>query len=209
MAIDPVALPSVGYNMMSLTLTDTKGLSQMRGRRTESVEQGSPYWTGDFVGVALTREDDRLLDAFIGDMQRAGATFLATDIHFCRPITYPTVSLYPGSFVGTGDIDTVVSGRELDLSGFAIGTELKRGDRIEIYQSALKRSLHRITTDVTADGSGLATVLISPALNTDVFNASDTFNVELPACVMEMNGFELPKTNGKRVYRFSGVEVFY
>lgn len=209
MAINPVSLPDVDFTVRSLRLANTKSVAQMRSRRTESAESGTPYWIGDFVAIAKTKAEDRLIDAFIGDMQRAGATFLAFDQFFCRPITYPREADYPGAFVGTGTITTITNSRELDLGGFAAGTVLKRGDRIEIYQSALKRSLHRITADVTADGSGDATVNIEPGLNTDVFADTDTFNVELPSCVMEMVEFEMPQNPGMRLYRFKGIEVFY
>jgi hypothetical protein len=93
-----------------------------------------------------------------------GETFLAYDVSRPRPIAHDTGEplFLPraggGVFNGEATLQEIVDSRTVVVSGLPANFQLSAGDYLEVRQSILVRSLHRIMADVTANGSGVVTL---------------------------------------------------
>ena len=116
-----------------------------------------------------------------------------------------------GAFDGSAVLQDVTSSTEIVVSGLPAGFAFNRGCLIEVNKSASVRSLHRVTADATANGSGVATVFIDLPLNTSVFtSANSTIQLEKPSCLMMVDpGWSVPKAWSAREASFTATEVFF
>ncbi len=217
MVAEPLSIPdgNIRYIEWDMELVRTRDVSMLEGRMMETADFGTPYWKLS-VGTDLLRSDAADdLDFFLRQASVGGQTVVAYDRYRQRPRYYGLVPLsgtkaIGGAFDGSATIQTITSGRQITVAGLPVGFVLRSGDLIEIRKSALARSLHYLTNDVTGTAGGTAVVQFNPPLNTNVFTTSSTVHFERPACVMILNqGWSLPKQRQQRRATFAATEAFF
>lgn len=122
---------------------------------TEINEGKNDRWEGSFSIVNLSLSDAGKLLAFLTSLKAGQGTFLAFDPDRREPATLN------GSFPGTGAVNGAgQTGRTLNSDGWAVSAViLKAGDLIQIENQLLE-----ISSDVSSDGVGAATLSFQPAL---------------------------------------------
>lgn len=215
MVATPLALPP-GYRFgeWTLKMVHSRDVSMLEGRRLESADFGTPYWTLTARTASMTIAKADAFESFLFQASRGGATFVCPDLYRKRPRAYGETPLsgtkaIGGAFNGSATIQTITNSRQVTVAGLPAGFVLKAGDLIEFNASALVRSLHMITANVTSGGGGQAVVKFEPPLNTTVFTTSATAQFEMPSCVMMLTEYDMPKGAGAKVATFTATEAFF
>lgn len=139
-----VAPTMLDYGMV---LRPSTGAAPTRINRT-----GSRYQI--HVGYPPMKAD--IARAFVSRLQQAKVNGLR--------ITYPLLGVSQG-IPGTPLVNgSGAAGTSLPIKGLTVGYVLKEGYWLTVVDSAGVHYLHNVTADVTADGSGLATAVVVPAL---------------------------------------------
>lgn len=214
---DPITLPAgIDYENFDIGAITMKETSRMEGRRVETVEFGSAYWTANYGTPFLSEDQIADMDAWLLTAAGAGTTFLAHDLYRPRPRLENTGSPLSGTkalggpFDGTADLTIITNSREVIIEGLPNGFQLSVGDYLEFTMSNLIRSLHEITEAVTANSSGQAIVKFKHGLNTEHFTVAADVQFEKPSCVMQVLGNpRVPKGWSGRRVAFEASEVFY
>lgn len=214
-----VGLPDISdWEMIEFEPIVPKRLNRSIGRRTEGVIYGTPYWTATYRPVFLLPRDIGKMDSFkmkVGD----GAVFKAHDTFRPRPMAHDGDSRAPlsgtravgGSFDGTATLQEITDSRTVVISGLPASFQFTDGDYINFVESEEVVSLHRIVSDVQANGSGVATLPIKYGLDTEHFTTAATVNLEKPYCLMQIDAgtWEGKKSLSDRRPTFSATEVFF
>ena len=132
--------------------------SPLTGQVQTSTRPGG-HWEFDTQWEVL--EDTRLGQwmALLAQAQEEQATFYWNNYPKCRPLNYLN-----GTGWGTPLVNGATqTGRTLVCDGFTAGTALLRGDCFA-FDNSLYREMHMLTADVTANGSGQATLTFTPAI---------------------------------------------
>lgn len=216
MVANPLALPSwLKFEEFKMRPVDTKVVSQLEGRFTETANFGTPYWALTEARTAyLTDAQIDDLEAFFHQAQRGGATFHCPDHFRLRPRAYGDVALSGtkaggGAFNGDAVISAISNSRQVTISGLPSGFSINRGCLFEVRKTLLARSLHRVTASVVANGSGVAVVAFESPLDTGIFTTAATAHFEKPGCVMMLSEWDMPRAYGGRKATFSATEVFF
>jgi hypothetical protein len=204
----PVAFPDLGIVSADFYQVQPRQVARMEGRRTEAEDAYSPYWTASYSLRPYPNTDIGSVLAFLNSR----GTFLAHNPLRPRPVTYGSTPLsgtkaIGGAFNGDAGINDLTDRLAPIIDGLPANFVLKAGDHVEFRQSANVRSLHIITSDAMANGSGIVTL----ALNTPVptgFTTSHTSHFELPSCVMMITSKSTPTETLNSIYSFEAVEVF-
>jgi hypothetical protein len=214
---DPINLPTgIGYESFEITPHVMQNVSRMDGRRVETAQFGTPWWSASFTTPFLGLDQCALMDGWLIQAAAVDVTFLVYDIFRPRPVDMDTGSPLNGTkhvgggpFTGSCNIVSIPNSRTIEIDGLPTTFTFSVGDYIEIKKSNLIRSLHRLDADVSAS-AGAATLTFRHGLDTGTFSASDSCELEKPSCVMQMDGLpSAPKgLVGKRV-SFQAQEVFY
>lgn len=213
---NPIALPTLPFADCEFDPVQPWETNRMEGRRTESIGGMTPYWTAKYRFDFLRREQMGLVDAFVMQAGGDGETFAAYDVSRPRPIAHDTgeplggLRAGGGLFNGTADLQAITDSRTIVVSDLPAAFQFSPGDYVEIRQSLLVRSLHRIMAAVTADGSGVATLPIRYSLDTGVFTTAATVRLEKPSCLMQIDpgSWSASKAMNARTPSFSAQEVF-
>lgn len=213
---DPFSLPAgIGFVEYDLTPVRTKDVAMMEGRRSEEAESGTPYWTLAATTGDLTEERYDEFQAWLMDVSDGGGSFLAYDVFRPRPRAYGDQPLSGtraggGAFDGTATLDAVTNARQVTVSGLPAGFIINRGCNIGFHRSSLVRSLHIVTEDVAANGSGIAVVKFRYGLDPLFVPTGTTVDFEKPACVMTLDpGIATPKAWRSRRVSINAQEVFF
>lgn len=232
MASAPLSVPTgIRFGEWTLAMVHTRDASMLEGRRLETADFGTPYWslTAKTQGMTISQADE--FEDFLFRAMRPGATFVCPDLYRKRPRPYGEVPLtgtkaLGGAFNGDADVHSIQNSRQVTIEGLPANFLINRGALIEFRNSALVRSLHRVTTAVQSMGGyvlpgyvepgyvlpfgdGKAVVNFEPPLNTGVFTTSSTAHLEKPSCIMMLTGYDMPKAQGSRVASFTATEAFF
>ncbi|MBN7804915.1 hypothetical protein JZX86_05990 [Agrobacterium rosae] len=213
---DPISLPAVGWKECTFDPIQPRSTNRMEGRRTESQTFGTPFWRATYQATWLDKPKFGLMDAFMMQAGDDGETFLGYDIFRPRPIAMDTGSplsgtkVGGGAFNGTAVLQTITNSRAVVISDLPSGFVLSPGDYVEFRMSPLLRSLHRIITPATANGSGVVTLSIRHGLDTQNFTTSSVVNFEKPSCTMQIDAdsYSGAKSWDSREPSFTATEVF-
>lgn len=152
--------------------------ARTRGGEVQAVEFGQAFWRAEWMTPrSLTTEQMLDLKAWFDSMEGGVVnSFLAHDFANEYGINYP-IGFSP--FNGIAGVSSVAA-RLLTITGLPVSHVLKRGDYVSLVQSG-RYSLHRITGNITANGSGVAaSVPVTPPVDTDLFTTSATVNLAKP-----------------------------
>lgn len=154
----PLALPSVNIRGIRLYARNVVGVGQSPFTLTPQVQQHQGQrWEADIELPPLFRADDaEEWICFLQKLKGSYGTFLLRD----------TVSGTPrGAWAGSPLVvgAHAAQASAVNLDGLTAATTIKAGDYVQFGTGASSR-LHKVLSDVTADGSGLATIDIWPNL---------------------------------------------
>lgn len=210
-----IALPTIDWHEVTLKPHAPALVDRMEGRRTETVRQGTTWWTGSWQSVQLSREDLGRIDAWHMDASD-GAVFRAHDVLRPRPLAHDNgqplsgTRAIGGAFDGTASLNAIASSRRgATVAGLPANFQLLAGDYIEFRMSAALVSLHMVTADVKAGSNGVAVVAFRYELDA-AFTVASTVNLEKPACLMQIDPgtYNAPKAGNEWVASFTAAEVF-
>lgn len=200
-----VALPNCHLITTVFDPIRPANVARSEGRRTERRIAYEAYWVAEWQADAIKLEQMGEIDAFLMKIED-GDYIEAYDTTRPRPMAY--LSGQPGAFNGIGAL-TGLSARSLSLTGFPASYEFRVGDYIEVRQSTLVRSLHRVTANVTLGVGGTGVVPILHPINVQVFTTAATVHVEKASCLMQVDGRpSLGRRKGARRQIFGAVECF-
>ncbi|OMQ42078.1 hypothetical protein [Ensifer sp. 1H6] len=214
---DPISLPVLPWKDCSFDPISPSDVSLMEGRRTEQVSSMTAYWRASYSTNWLTPAQYGVFDAFVMLASSRGAPFLGFDLFRPRPIAHNAgkplsgTKAGGGAFNGQAVLQSIVNNGTIIVSGLPAGFKLSPGDYVELRQSALVRSLHRIVAPATANSSGVVTLAIMFALDLQHFTTAASVHFEKPCCVMTMDAGSVsaPKSWAGREGSFSATEVFF
>lgn len=189
-------------------------MASMEGRRTETADSVTPYWTlrASTTLLQFRAYDD--MSAFLMEASDGGQCFLAFDIFRPRPSAYDKplsgTRAIGGAFNGTATLVSVQSARQVMVSGLPAGFIINRGCNVGFRRSSLVRSLHRVTEDVTAGSDGIAVLKFRYGLDALFVPAGTTVDFEKPCCVMQLDaGYSSSKQGISGKFSFTAQEAFY
>jgi len=188
----PLALPSCNIESLSFELERQEAIAPEQGGRLVSVELGPALWGGKFGARPRNERDFDLWRGFIASLRGSSKLFYGRDTRRKWPRAYRGVGFAGldraggGAFDGFASSFTLNGARdEIDLTGLPAGFVLAIGDYLDFRWDTSKRSLHRIVTDLNADGSGEGTWSLEPRVETVVPDDA-VVNFTAPCCTMIM-----------------------
>lgn len=213
-----LTLPGIsGWREVTFDPVQPRSINRMLGRRTEGQTFGSPFWRASYTPVWLDRADFGKMDAFMMRAGDGGEVFRAYDPFRPRPIAMDTGAALSGTragggaFDGTATLDAITSATEIVLAGLPAGFIFGPGDYVEIRESEMVTSLHRVMEAATADGAGEAALSIKYPLDTQHFTTDAVVHLEKPSCLMQIEpgSYSGAKSWDSRQPGFSAIEVFF
>lgn len=204
MSIPIYDLPSLGFNQVSFDLVVPRTVNRMLGRRTEALIRGTPYWRAEYSLAYQSERGFGQADAWIRKILSRGGVFKAHDIFRPRPIEAGDTPV-----TWTPTLTTITDARTLVVSGVANNFQFREGDYVAFKESDLVVSLHSLAADAKANGSGVVTLSIDPALDTQHFTTAAVPIFEKPYCLMQPSDWTAVKSWSSRSPSFSAQEVFF
>ncbi|HTV69845.1 MAG TPA: hypothetical protein VMF90_15030 [Rhizobiaceae bacterium] len=150
--------------------------------RTRTIE---PAWRGRFGTIILERNPKMIWSAWGKSLKGGMKTFVAWDIERPTPIAYPDAAApedIESGWNGTATVTSLGLSGALGLSGLPANYQLKAGDRIGLRQTT-RYGYYEVLEDVTANGSGVVTVTVTPFLHTTVFTTAAVAWLWRPVCL--------------------------
>lgn len=190
----PRAFPSIArmFNGGKLELTRPQSRNDLYGLVTEVINLGDPRWLGSWTTPPLSRDDKQVWEAWKDSLRGGMNQFYGYDPMQLYPKNYPTgfagLVIAGGStpFTGLAVDVTATTTTTIALGQLPASFAFKVGDLVGLVQST-NRQLHRVLEDVTANGSGVATITVEPTVNTTLFTASATLNLVKPVIKMVLD----------------------
>lgn len=111
---------------------------------------GPAVWVATFSTTPMRSDDMQILETRMSQLRGSLIPFEAWDLRRATPRDYPS-----GSGFGNPRIaDARAGGGQVKLNNMSSGATVRIGDYLEWGLGGGVRSLHRSTSNVTADGSG-------------------------------------------------------
>lgn len=208
----PIAMPDrATFQQFELQRVDYA--APEAGGRVGGVQAGLPLWMGVWTLGMMPEEDSDEWRAWLLRMRGATRRFIGRDL--VRP--YPKE--YPDGFADFAPFDGEASSwseninadddSELTLNGLPVGLILSVGDYVGFKWTATEtsvaglewRTLVRVVEGDTADGSGVATVVVEPPVPSAV-PVDATAHLDNPACIMAL---VLDQTNLEAIDRLYSI----
>lgn len=185
-----------------------------RGGGLQRMEIAPPRWMIRLVTTNLTNDRLGALRAWWDSLEGGLHMFYIHDTARPYPVQYADFSGMTiaggGAFNGTGSVTGYPDAKSIAVAGLPAGFVLQTGDYIGLEEGD-KRSLHRITGDVTATAGGTVTVAVAPYVETNVFTTAAVARFEKP----EVKAVPDPASwsgNPKRDFGgagFAGIQVLF
>lgn len=205
MTIPIFDMPALCFNQTDFDLVVPRSVNRMEGRRTESRLFGTPYWQGSWQIVPLTPAQAGKADAWIRKVLARGGVLKAYDTSRPRPVE---AGLAPLTW--TPDLTSITNdGQTVGISGVGNSFQFREGDYVAFRMSGLVVSLHSIAADAKANGVGVVSLIIDPALDTQHFTTSAVPIFEKPYCLMQPAEWRATKPIFGTSPSFSAQEVFF
>lgn len=187
------------------------------GGMPQVVNVGADLWRATYRTVPLTEEAGEGMAAWLSSLRGGMKLFRATNPLRKFPIKYRAgftgmvKAATAIAFTGQPTIAAITTLRDgLTLSGLPASFVLVPGDWITIPVSASRVSLHRILEGATASGTGIASVLVEPAILPDAaVGASAVLASPYMHAVLDASGLKAsPARRGRfYVYEFPANQV--
>lgn len=154
-----------------------------RAGRLQRMEFAPPRWKVSVNTTNMSNNDLLALRAWWDSLEGGVQSFFISDQARPRPAHYATLAGMTvtggGAFDGTCDVVSYPTTKSIALENLPANFVFKTGDYLGLEQGE-NRSLHRITGDVTATGSGTVTVNVVPYVAPAVFTAAAIVRLEKP-----------------------------
>ncbi len=192
----PTAMPIFGIaSVEKFELENVDSVNDLISGAAHATEIAPPYWEMTVSTTNMTVWSDRYQSwrAFLDERLGQKVPALFHDPKKPYPITYRKTRfagmVKAGTatpFVGLGEVDSFTDRRHIVISSLPAGFILKKTDLVQ-FQKGDYASLHRLTADVTANGSGIATITVEPRVPT-VFDAASQVQFAYPGFVGLITG---------------------
>lgn len=155
-----------------------------QGGNSWETEEADPYWAGRLTTSKLSH--DRLQDweGFINLVVRDRLAISFVDPIYYIPAAYRGIGL-PGGWGGSGTIVELSDGTMPVLAGLPVGLQLKRGDRLNLFNDDNRR-YHMLAADLLVSSATEQAVPITPAALPNVFAPGDNFTVSNPSLMLNV-----------------------
>lgn len=144
------------------------------GGQAQVANVGPELWHASYRTVKLREDEGEAMLAWLSSLRGGAKLFRAWNP--LRRYTIARPEGYAGlvragtatAFTGAATVTTITALRDgVTLSGLPAAFVLAAGDWLSIPVSAARVSLHRIVEGATASGTGIASVLVEPAILPD------------------------------------------
>lgn len=179
----PLTFPSLGVAKVRITQNAVVAVSRSPFTGQEQVQEHPGQWFEMEISLPpMYREDYAEWDCFFLQLNGQAGTFLACDSSYKKP---------RGTIAGTVQVNGAHSARSktLAVKGMTAGTAFLKSDYIQLGTGSTAR-LHKVINNVTADGSGNATLDIWPSLTTSYANG-DSVVYDSPVGVFRLTSNQM------------------
>lgn len=155
----PLTFPSLGVAAVRITQNAVVAVSTSPFTGQEQVQEHQGQWFEAEISLPpMYRADYAEWDSFFLQLNGRAGTFLVGDSSY---------KAARGTVEGTVLVNGAHTARSktLAVKGMTVGTTLLKSDYIQLGTGSTAK-LHKVISNATADGSGLATLDIWPALKT-------------------------------------------
>lgn len=144
--------------------------------------------------------------SFLAYTQEEGLTFCWNNYPLARPASYMTDALI--ATIGTPLVKGASqTGRSLLVDGLTVGVTFKAGDCFS-FDNTVYREMHMIKADVTANGSGEATLTFTPAIRqSPADNAAVLFDGHSSSVTTRMGCEVIVASNTEASWEFQGFQM--
>lgn len=144
-------------------------------------------WYGEFELVPQTSREAAVALAWYASLKGGFNTFEAYDPDYLYPYTYNAgfdglIKYGGGAFTGDAVV-AALTATTITVSGLPVNFVLLEGDRVGLKEGGAQ-GLYIVLEDVTASAGGVATVHVSPFVETGLFTAAATAHFAKPTCLM-------------------------
>lgn len=196
----PLAMPDTGVASSDFTIMYNDAINTLVNGETLATELSPAYWVARIQTANAQRRTERfsLWRRFFDALRGSKKVCLLYDADLPYPQAYDsfaglTKAIGGAAFVGTGDVDSVTNPRTYVISGLPEFFNFTAGDYISFMKSG-RYWLSRIVDDEEASISGVATLVVEPAVPS-LFDAASTYNIHkaLGEFILEPNGVSAPR----------------
>jgi hypothetical protein len=180
-------MPISGVAHTEFTLTPVTTRNNLTSGQGYGTQLAPDYWDISIQTATANRESQRLREwrRFANALRGSMKIGLFYDADKPRPVEYirtglPTVTAAMDPFEGLAHIQTITDNFHITVSGLPAGFVLHMDDYFGLIEDD-RYFLATIMQDVTADGSGVATINFAPELP-NIFSAAADVNFEKPCC---------------------------
>lgn len=122
-----------------------------------------PLWFAEFETTPMFREDRARWIAWLETLSGGLKYFTVWDASQPQPLAYPdgVPSILASTWDGTATVTSLSTAGVIAVSSAAADFELTAGDKIGLVEDGI-HGLYRVIEDVTANGSGVASIPVTP-----------------------------------------------
>lgn len=187
--------------------------NDLRGSVTQVIDVADARWSGEWTTTPCDRSAAQIWKAWKNSLRGGLNQFLGYDAERPFPKTYPTgfagLVQAGGStpFTGTALDVTALTTTTIALALLPASFVFKVGDLIGLTEGAYV-GLYEIQEDVTANGSGVATITVEPFVATNVFTAAAVGNLIKPPAIMILDheSWSAPRNIDQQPITFKAVQ---
>lgn len=165
----------------SFDIGEALEMSEGGNGQVDTADYGPRLWSGEIVLSKLHYGPAEAVRSILTALTQAGRKF-----HMCDPVLTGPQADPAGAALGSAEptvLSVDASRRALALQGLPAGYDLTAGDKLTIVSSGGQVSLHRLTSDVSANGIGnTATFEVVPNIRT-VVATDDAVTLIRPYCL--------------------------
>jgi hypothetical protein len=166
----------VAFSRILLKVSSGLAFGRDRDVLLLNARKHEPHWIGSFQTGDLDPDEYADFSAFLTDLVDTNGRVDFVHPRFAVPRAY-TQTTWP--VAEDAELVAVTDLRHIVVSGLAVGTILKRGDRLTVIQGEL-RCYRSIAQDVVVSSAIAQTLRLSPRLPLGVFAAGAAVRFKLP-----------------------------
>ena len=205
------SLPGNVFANAEFDLEEYMSTNKLVGGATDVHEVAPRRWKAFYQTRWLNKDAVRAWKAF-KDRQRGGLIkFYGYDPERIYPQAYPTgfgglTRFGGGAFDGTTTV-TSLGAFSIDIATLPVGLVIQAGDLFGLIEGNY-RGLFEVSTDVTADAGGAATLAVEPDISS-VFTTSAQGNFYRPVCTMKIDetSWNAPRNPSGGSVSFNAIEM--
>lgn len=170
-----LTLPTTYFSALDLEPDHMVSIATDRGGYAHEITWGDPMWVGSMTTTKLSERELRQWEAFIADSTERKLPFDFVHPTKTLPIEYQAGLPFSGNMTVTSLADLTAP----VLSGFTVGLQLRKGDRIAFIERNFV-SHRMLRTDLLVSSATAQAVPIVPRLPLGVFTTAATATIKNP-----------------------------